>query len=144
VTIYYSFHPLLGHSFPVVRVYNCHDEVHYVVRRADGRPLAVPAWMTRPEAAAATVVPAAHLPVSALLDLRRAVLACLPSGVHNVDHEDDISAPPNQIPTTKSVRGGTTRSPRRAFSGGATKRPAPSPRTVDASGDQDDPQGGRR
>jgi hypothetical protein len=51
VTIYYHFHPLRTHSLPVVRMYDFHDEVYYVVRRADGRSLAVPAWMTRPEAA---------------------------------------------------------------------------------------------
>ena len=143
MTIYYAFHPLLGHSFPVVRVYNCHDEVHYVVRRTDGRPLAVPAWMTRPEAANASVVPAARLPVSALLELRRAVVACLPSDMHNVHHEDHIRAPPNRILTTTAVRG-TAQSPRRASPRGGTKGPTPSPCTVDASSDQYNPQGGQR
>src|SRR5450759_4345907 len=56
VTIYYRYHPLRTQNLPVVRVYDFHDEVYYVVRRADGTPLAVPAWMTRPEAAHAKIV----------------------------------------------------------------------------------------
>jgi hypothetical protein len=55
----------------VVRLYELHDEAYYVVRRADGRPLAVPVWMTRPEAAYARVVSAARLPLRVLLELRR-------------------------------------------------------------------------
>ncbi|MBZ5729256.1 MAG: DUF5372 family protein, partial [Acidobacteriia bacterium] len=55
MTIYYPFHPLRTHSLPVVRVYDSHDEVYYVLRRADGTPVAVPAWMTRPEAAHAKI-----------------------------------------------------------------------------------------
>ena len=110
----------------------------------DGRPLAVPAWMTRLEAGAASLVSVVRLPVDALFELRRAVVACLPSSVHNVHHEDHISSPtPNQIPTTTAVRG-TAPSPRRESPNGRTKGPAPSPRTVDANGDQDNPQGGRR
>jgi hypothetical protein len=38
--MYYRFHPLRTHSLPVVRLYDFHDEAYYVVRRADGRPLA--------------------------------------------------------------------------------------------------------
>ncbi|MBZ5726598.1 MAG: DUF5372 family protein, partial [Acidobacteriia bacterium] len=63
MTIYYPFHPLRTHSLPVVRVYDSHDEVYYVLRRADGTPVAVPAWMTRPEAAHAKIVSTARLPV---------------------------------------------------------------------------------
>ena len=62
-------------------MYDSHDEVYYVVRRADGTPLAVPAWMTRPEAAHAKIVSTARLPVRVLLELRRVtsdlpLLAC--------------------------------------------------------------------
>src|ERR1035438_6338575 len=42
VTIYYRYHPLRTQNLPVVRLYDFHDEVYYVVRRADGTPLAVP------------------------------------------------------------------------------------------------------
>lgn len=40
----------------MIREYELHDEAYYVVRRADGRPVAVPAWMTCPEAAHAKIV----------------------------------------------------------------------------------------
>ena len=44
---------------------------YYVVRLADGRPLAVPVWMTHPEAAHATIVSrTARLPARVLLELR--------------------------------------------------------------------------
>src|ERR1700687_732504 len=76
VTIYYRFHPLRTHSLPVVRLYDLHDEAYYVVRRADGRPLAVPAWMTRPEAAYARIVPVARLPARVLLALHRVTVTC--------------------------------------------------------------------
>ena len=51
----------------MVRLYELQDEAYYVVRRADGRPLAVPVWMTRPEAAHAKMVSAARRPVRVLL-----------------------------------------------------------------------------
>ena len=63
----HQFHPLRSHSLPVIRQYNFHDEFHYLVRLADGRPLAVPAWMTRPEAANTRIVSTACLPVRVLL-----------------------------------------------------------------------------
>ncbi len=66
-----------------MRLYDFHDEVHYVVRRADGSPLAVPAWMTRPEAAHAKIVSAARLPVSVLLELRRVSVTGFSSLMHN-------------------------------------------------------------
>ncbi|NJN05413.1 MAG: hypothetical protein HC814_02045 [Rhodobacteraceae bacterium] len=128
----------------MVRVYSCHDETHYVVRRADGRPLAVPAWMTRPEAANACVVSTAHLPVDVLLELRRAVVTHVTSSVHNVHHDDHTTAPPEQVPAATAVRGGAAGSPRRGSPNGRRKGPAPSPDTVDAGGDQDHPPGERR
>ena len=128
----------------MVRVYNCHDEIHYVVRRADGRPLAVPAWMTRPEAAETNVVSAAHLPVDVLLELRRAVMTHVASSVHNVHHDNHTIALPEQGAATTAVRGGTAQSSRRASPNGRTKGPAASPDSVDAGGDQNHPQGGRR
>ena len=88
------------HSLPVVRLYELHDEAYYVVRRADGTPLAVPAWMTRPEAAYAKIVSAARLPVRVLLELRRVTVTCLSSRVHNVPEEDHDAAAPSKTPTT--------------------------------------------
>jgi hypothetical protein len=72
------------HSLPVIRQYDFHDEVHYVVRLADGRPLAVPAWMTQPEAPGTRIVSAARLPLRVLLELCRVTEASLSSHVHNV------------------------------------------------------------
>ena len=43
--------PCVRISLPVIRLYELHDESCYVVRQNDGKPLAVPVWMTRPEAA---------------------------------------------------------------------------------------------
>ena len=84
----------------MVRLYELHDEAYYVVRRADGRPLAVPVWMTRPEAAYARVVSAARLPLRVLLELRRVSVTCLSLLVHNVPEEDQDAAAPSQTPTT--------------------------------------------
>ena len=91
-------------SLPVVRLSDFHDEVHYVVRRADGRPLAVPAWMTRPESAYAKIIPVARLPVRVLLELRRVAVTCFSSIAHNVHEEDRDAAAPGKMPTT-TVRG---------------------------------------
>src|ERR1700756_368385 len=100
ITIYYRFHPLRTQSLPVVRLYELHDESYYVVRRADGRPLAVPVWMTHPEAAHATIVSrTAHLPLRVLLELRRISVTARSSSVHNVREEDHDAAPTGQTPT---------------------------------------------
>jgi hypothetical protein len=126
----------------VIRQYEFQDEVHYVVRLADGRPLAVPAWMTDPEAAGTRIVPAARLPVRVLLELRRITAASLCSRVHNVHEEDDNAAAPGKTPTT-TFRRTASRSDRTSPTGRAR---AASPRSgsVDADAGQDDPQGGGR
>ncbi|HYN07158.1 MAG TPA: hypothetical protein VES67_07185, partial [Vicinamibacterales bacterium] len=100
VTICYCFHPLSGHSLPVVRLYYLHDEAYYVVRRTDGTPMSVPAWMTRPEAAYIEMVPTARLPVRALLELRRCAETCLSSLVRNTREEDLHAAATSDTPTT--------------------------------------------
>ena len=99
-------------SLPVVRLYELHDESYYVVRRADGRPLALPAWMTHPEAAHATIVSrTAQLPLRVLLELRRVGVIGLSSSVHNVREEvHDAAAPTGQIPTTTFRRRSSRRS----------------------------------
>src|SRR5450759_2993309 len=111
VTIYYRYHPLRTQNLPVVRVYDFHDEVCYVVRRADGTPLAVPVWMTRPEAAYAKIGSVARLPVRVLLELRLLTVTCLSSSVHNVHDEDHDAAAPSKMPT--GTLPGTARRPRR-------------------------------
>ncbi len=89
----------------MVRLYELHDEAYYVVRRADGRPLAVPVWMTRPEAAYAKIVSAARLPVRVLLELRRVSVTCLSSRVHNVPEEDhDAAQLFEEVPAVPAVR----------------------------------------
>jgi hypothetical protein len=80
-TIYYHFHPLRTQCFPVIRAYTSQEEAQYVVRLPDGKPLAVPVWMTCPDAAHAVIVSVAHLPAGVLFELRRtaggfAVLTC--------------------------------------------------------------------
>ena len=61
----------------MVRLYEFHDEVHYVVRQTDGSPLAVPGWMTYPEAAYVKIVSTARLPLCVLLELRSRVWGLL-------------------------------------------------------------------
>ena len=126
----------------MVRSYDFHDEVYYVVRRADGGPLAVPAWMTRPEAAHAKIVSAARLPVRVLLELRRVTMTCLSSSVHNVHEEDHDAAAPSKT-TTTTLRG-TARRSRRTTPTGGTRAATPGAGAVDASTGEDDLRGGRR
>jgi hypothetical protein len=142
VTIYYDFHPLRAHSLPVIRQYDFHDEVHYVVRMIDGRPLAVPAWMTCPEAANTRIVSAARLPVRVLLELRRVTEASLSSRMHNVHEEDDHAAASGRTPTT-TLRRTASRS-RRTSPAGRARAAAPSSCAVDASAGQNDARGGGR
>jgi hypothetical protein len=99
-------------------MYDFHDEVYYVVRRSDGRPLAVPAWRTHPEAACAKVVSAARLPVRVLLELCRVTVTGLSSCVHNV-HEENHDAAPRKMPTTTIRR--TARRSRRTTPTGRAK-----------------------
>jgi len=125
----------------VVRLYDLHDEVYYVVRQDDGRPLAVPAWMTRPKAAYAKIVSAARLPVRVLLELRRVTVTCLSSSVHNVLEEDHDAAAPSKMPTTTLRR--TARGSRRTTPAGCATAATPGTAAVDAGAGQDDPRGGR-
>jgi hypothetical protein len=92
-------------------VYDLHDEVYYVLRRADGSPLAVPAWMTCPEAAHAKIVSVARLPARVLLELHRVTATCLSSRAHNVHEEDHDAADPRNTPTA-TLRGTASRSHR--------------------------------
>src|ERR1035438_9615594 len=141
VTIYYRYHPLRTQNLPVVRVYDFHDEVYYVVRRTDGTPLAVPAWMTRPEAAHVRVVSSARLPVRVLFELSRVTVTCLSARAHNVHEEDHDAATPSKMPTT-TLRG-TARRSRRTTSTGRATATTPGAGAVDAGAGQDDPRGGR-
>jgi len=127
----------------VIRLYELHDEPYYVVRRTDGRPLAVPVWMTRPESAYAKIVSTARLPVRVLLELRRATVTCLSSSVHNVPEEDHDAAAPSKTPTTTVPRL-SRRTPGRTTPFGGARPTPPSAGAVDAGAGQEDPRGGRR
>jgi hypothetical protein len=123
-------------------MYDFEDEVHYVVRRADGTPLAVPAWMTRPEAAFAKIVSAARLPVCVLLELHRVTVTCFSVRVHNVHQENHDAATPSKTPTT-TLRGNASPSGH-TIPTGRTRATPPSAGAVDAGVGQEDPEGGRR
>ncbi len=126
----------------MVRLYEFHEEVQYVVRQADGSPLAVPGWMTYPEAAYVNNVSTARLPLGVLLELRRIAVTHLSSSVHNVHEEDHDAAVPSKIPAT-TVRGAARRS-RRKVSRGRARAAAPSPDAVAAGSSEDDAQRGQR
>ena len=106
------------------------------------RPLAVPEWMARPEAAEAKIVTTPRLPVAVFLALRSETTLGLSSYEQMVQEENpDVSAK-DQIPAA-TLRGSFTRTDRRcpASGGGATP-----PRTdaMDAGPGSHDAQGGRR
>lgn len=65
-----------------------HDESRYVVRRADGTPLSVPAWMTQPDAACLEPGATARLPVCVLLELRRSAVSWLSSLLREAHEEN--------------------------------------------------------
>ena len=128
----------------MVRLYEVHDESHYVVRQTDGSPLAVPGWMTSPEAAYVNTVTVstARLPLRVLLELRRMAVRYPSSGVHNVREEDHDAAVPSKIPTP-SLRG-TARRSRRTISTRRARAAAPSAGAVVAGSGEENARGGRQ
>ena len=113
-----------------------------MVRLADGRPLAVPDWMTHPEAASIKLVSTARLPGKVLLELCNAAVTIPASAVQNVREENQDANGQNKA-TTPTLRGTSPRSRRTTPAGG--NRPAsPDIEAVDAGAGQRDPQGGRR
>jgi hypothetical protein len=125
----------------VIRVYDFDEEVHYVVRRADGTPIAVPSWMTRPDASYAKIVSAARLPVRVILELHRATVTCLSTRVHNVHQEDHDAAAPIKT-STATVRRNASPS-RHTISTGCATAATPGTGAVDAVVGQEDPERGR-
>jgi hypothetical protein len=113
-----------------------------VVRQTDGLPLAVPDWMTDPEAAYVSTVSIARLPLCVLLELRRMAVTCLPSSAHNVHEEDHDATVASKIPTT-TFRGAARRS-RHTISTERAGAVAPSVNAVDAGPSEEDARGGRR
>ena len=126
----------------MIRRYEYHDVAYYVVRRADGRPLAVPDWMTRPEAANVKIVSTARLPVSVLLELRRVTVTGPSSCVHNGHEEEHDAAAQDKTPTPTFRR--TSPRSRSSTTCGCAGAAPPDAGAVDAVADQDNPQGGRR
>ena len=129
-------------SLPVIRLYERLGEAFYVVRRADGHPLAIPEWMTRPEAANAKLVSTARLPVKVLLGLCHAAVTSSSSFVHN-EHQEDQDATAQDKTTTTTLRRTSPRS-RRTTPAGSEGATTPDTCSVDASADQENPRGGRR
>jgi hypothetical protein len=126
----------------VVRLYDFDQEAYYVVRRPDGTPVAVPAWMTHPEAAYAKIISAARLPVRVLLELHHMTAICFSTRVDNM-HEENQDAPTQSKTPTPTLR--------RTADGSCGAIPAerarpvtPSASAVDAVAGQDDPEGGVR
>jgi hypothetical protein len=125
----------------VIRVYDFDEEVHYVVRRSDGTPIAVPSWMTRPDASYAKIASAARLPVRVIIELHRATMTCLSARVHNVHQEDhDVAAPIKT--STATVRRNASPS-RYTIPTGCATAATPGTGAVDAGVGQEDPEGGR-
>ena len=112
------------------------------MRQTDGSPLAVPGWMTDPEAAYVNTVSIARLPLCVLLELRRMAVTYLSSSAHNVHEEEHDAAVPSKIPTT-TFRGAERRS-RRTISTGRSGAAAPGAGTVAAGSGEEDARGGWR
>ena len=130
------------HTLPVIRRYERYSETFYVVRRVDDRPLAVPEWMTSPEAANVKLVLTARLPGKVLLELCHAAVTIPASAVHN-EREEDQDANGEDTTTTPTLRGTSPRTWRAAPAGGYGPT-SPGIDAVDAGAGQRNPQGGRR
>ena len=113
-----------------------------MVRRADGRPLAVPEWMTNPEAANVKFVSTARLPGKVLSGLCNAAVTIPTSAVHNV-REENQDANGQDKTATPTLRGTSPRS-RRTTSAGGNRPASPDIEAVDAGAGHRNPQGGRR
>ena len=126
----------------MVRRYEFCEETYYVVRLADGRPLAVPEWMTRAEAAEPKIVTAPRLPVAVLVALRNEAITGLSSCEQMVQEESPHVSEKDQTPTA-TVRRSFPRTRRRspASSAGA---PPPGVDAMDAGRSSHDAQGGGR
>ena len=127
---------------PVIRRYERYSETFYVVRRADGQPLAVPDWMTHPDAANAKLVSTARLPGKVLLELCNAAVTIPTSVLHN-EREENQDANGQDKTTTPTLRGTSPRTRRTAPAGGNS--PASTDLdAVDAGAGQRNSQGGKR
>jgi hypothetical protein len=128
---------------PVIRLYYVDDEAHFIVRRADGTPMSVPAWMTQSEAACLDIVSTARLPVLTLLELRRLVVTYLSSWVHDA-HQEDHDAATTSDTTETALPGVAGKNPRREASTGNSRTAERGVGAMDANSCQDDQPGGRK
>lgn len=111
------------------------------MRVAGLRPLAVPEWMTRPEAAEAKIVVTPRLPVAVLLALRSETMAGLSSCEQMVQEEyPDVSAK-GQIPAA-TLRRSSPDTDRKSTASGDGATP-PRADAMDAGPGGHDAQGGR-
>ena len=143
VTIHYRFHPLRSQCLPVVRRCELYGDAYYILRRPDGRPLAVPEWMTRPDMAKTTIVSSARLPAAVLIALRREVVTCLSCCEQIVQEENRDVSTKDQTSAAAVRRSSSTSSSRRfpASGAGAT---LPGAEALDSGPGGHDAQGGRR
>ena len=125
---------------PVIQRYERYSETFYVVRRVDGRPLAVPDWMTDPEAADIKFASTARLPGKVLLKLCNAAVTIPASAVHNMREEDQDA---NRQATTAPTLRGAFPCTRRATSAGGDGPASADLDANDAGSGQRNPQGGR-
>jgi hypothetical protein len=125
----------------VIRRYERYSETFFVVRRADGRPLAVPDWMTHPEASNVKLVSTARLPAKVLLGLCNAAVTIPALSVHNMREEDqDANGQKTTAPTLRGASPGT----RRTTSAGSDSPASADLDANDASAGQGNQQGGGR
>lgn len=113
----------------------------YIVRRADRRPLAVPEWMTRPEAAEAQIATTPRLPVSVLMALRSDTMTGLASCEQIVQEENPDDSAKGQ--TAATFRRNSPHSRRRSPAGSAGATPPRADAVVAHSGSRDAQGDGR-
>jgi len=130
------------HTLPVIRRYERYSETFYVVRRTDGRPLAVPEWMTHPESADVKLVSTARLPGKVLLGLCSAAVTISSSAVQN-KREEDQDANDQDTTTTPTLRGASPGT-RRTTSAGGDSQASADIDANDAGAGQGNQQGGGR
>jgi hypothetical protein len=142
VTIHDRFHPLRSQCLPVVRRCELYGDAYYILRRPDGRPLAV-LGMTRPEMAKTTIVSTARLPTVVLIALRREVVTSLSCCEQIVQEENRDVSMKDQTSAAAVRRSSSTNSSRRfpASGAGAT---LPGAEALDSGPGGHDAQIGRR
>ena len=128
----------------MIRFYERYGVASYVVRLADRRPLAVPEWMTRPEAAEAKIVTTPRLPVAVLKALRSEAMTALSSCEQLVLEENPDVPAKDETPAATLRRSSPHTHPRRRSPASGAGATPPGADAVDARPGSNDAQGGRR